>query len=63
MMEAKRIVRVYEYRYEAADKQTCLCATEVGNVITLWDELSRSEVVRLKTMEVCHGKRIESVPG
>ena len=62
-MEAKRIVRVYDYRYESADKQTCLCATEVGNVITLWDELSQSEVVRLKTMEVYNGKRTESVQG
>ena len=62
-MEAKRIVRVYEYRYMSDDKQTCICTTEIGNVITLWDELSRSEVVRLKTMEVYNGKRSVSMPG
>ena len=62
-METKRIVRVHEYRHLSDDKQTCLCATEIGNVITLWDELSRSEVVRLKTMEVYNGKRTESVQG
>ena len=62
-MEAKRIVRVYEYRYDGDDKQTCICTTEVGNVITLWDELPKSEVVRLKTKEIVHGKRTESVQG
>ena len=62
-MEAKRIVRVYDYRYEGADKQTCICTTEVGNVITLWDELSKSEVVRLKTKETYNGKRTESLQG
>ncbi len=61
-METKRIVRIHDYRYESADKQTCLCTTEVGNVITLWDEIPRSEVVRLKTQEVYH-ERTEPVQG
>ena len=63
MMEAKRIVLVHEYRHLSDDKQTCICTTEVGNVITLWDELSQSDVVRLKTMEVYSGKQTESVQG
>ena len=61
-METKRIVRVHEYRHMSGDKQTCICATGVNNVITLWDEIPRSEVVRLKTQEVYH-ERTESVQG
>ena len=41
--ENMNILRVHEYKHE---EQVCICTTRKQNVVTLWDEVPMSTVLR-----------------
>lgn len=39
-----KIIQVHEYRHE---EQVCLCTTQIGNLVNLWDEVPMNVVLKI----------------